>query len=145
MYVKFCCKLGKNFTETFKLLNQAQGEDCMSRTQCYEWFKCFKEGRMLVGEDPRPGRHSTSRNGNHVERVHAVIHGNCRLTVQEVADKKGISVGSCHQILTEKLQMRRISAKFMPRLLTDNQKENHTEIARNCLPMQMVMKTFSRT
>jgi len=43
---KFCCKLGKNFTETIKLLNQAYGEDCMSRTQCYEWFKRFKEGRM---------------------------------------------------------------------------------------------------
>jgi hypothetical protein len=25
--VKFCCKLGKNFTETFQLLNQACGED----------------------------------------------------------------------------------------------------------------------
>jgi len=32
----------------------------MSPTQCYEWFKRFKEGRMSVGEDPRPGRPSTS-------------------------------------------------------------------------------------
>ena len=54
--VKFCCKLGKNFTETFQLLNQAYGEDCMGRTQCYEWFKRFEKGRMSVGEDPRPGR-----------------------------------------------------------------------------------------
>jgi hypothetical protein len=53
--VKFCCKLGRKFTETFQLLNQAYGEDCMSQMQCYEWFKHFKEGRMLVGEDPRPG------------------------------------------------------------------------------------------
>jgi len=36
--VKFCCKLDKNFTETFQLLNQAYGEDYMSRMQCYEWF-----------------------------------------------------------------------------------------------------------
>jgi len=46
MCVKFCCKLSKNFTEPFQLLNQAYGEDRMSRTQCYEWFKPFKEGRM---------------------------------------------------------------------------------------------------
>jgi hypothetical protein len=32
----------------------------MSRTRCYELFKRFKEGRMSVGEDPRPGRPSTS-------------------------------------------------------------------------------------
>jgi hypothetical protein len=29
VWVKFCYKLGKNFTETFQLLNQAYGEDCM--------------------------------------------------------------------------------------------------------------------
>jgi len=93
----------------------------MSGTQCYEWFKRFKEGRMSVGEDPRPGRQSTSINDDHDERVRAVIHGNRRLTVRQVADEVGISIGSCHQIFTEKLQMRRVSAKFMPRLLTDDQ------------------------
>jgi len=45
-----------------------------------------------------------------------VIRGNRRLTVREVADKVGISIGSCHQIFNEKLQMRRVSAKFVPRI-----------------------------
>jgi hypothetical protein len=55
--------------------------------------------------------------------------GNRRLTVREVADEAGISVGSCHQIFTEKLTMCRVSAKFLPRLLTDDQKENRVEIS----------------
>jgi len=76
MCVKFCCKHGK-ILQTFQLLNQAYGKDCMSRTQCYERFKHFKEGRMLVGEDPRPRQPSTPTNDDHVERVRAVIHGNC--------------------------------------------------------------------
>jgi hypothetical protein len=84
---------------------------------------------MLVGEDPRPGQPSTSTNDNHVERVSAVIHGNCHLTVREVADKVSTSIGSCHQIFTEKLQMHRVSAKFVPHLLTDIQKENCVEIS----------------
>jgi len=79
----------------------------MSRSQCHEWFK---ESRIWVGEDPRPGRPSTSTNDDHVERVSAVIRGNHRLTVREVADEGGISIGSCHQIFTEKLQMHRVSA-----------------------------------
>ena len=45
----------------------------------------------------------------------------------------GISIGSCHQILTEKLQMRRVSAKFAPRLLTDDQRENRVEICQELL------------
>ena len=62
-----------------------------------------------------------------------MILGNRRLTVQEVADEVGISIGSCHQICTEKLQMHRVSAKFVPRLLTDDQKENCVEISQELL------------
>jgi hypothetical protein len=69
------------------LLNRAYGEDCMSRTQCYEWFKHFKEGRMSVGEDPRPGRPWTLTNDDHVERVRAVIRGNCRLLSENLQTK----------------------------------------------------------
>jgi len=105
----------------------------MSRTQCYEWFKHFKEGRMSFGEDPRPGRPSTSTNDDHVERVHAAIRGNRRLTIREVADEVGISIGSCHQTFTEKLQMGRVCAKFVPRLLTDDQNENRIEISQELL------------
>ena len=131
--VKFCCKLGKNFTDIFQLPNKTYGENCTSRMQCYEWFKHFKEGRMSVGEDPRPGRISTSANDDHIDRVRAVIRVNRRLTVREVADEVGISIDSCLQIFTEKLQMRRVSAKFVPRLLTDDQKENRVEISQELL------------
>ena len=56
-----------------------------------------------------------------------------RLTVREVADEVGISIGSGHQIFTEKLQMRRISAEFVLHLLTDDQKENRVEISQELL------------
>jgi len=105
----------------------------MSRTPCCEWFKRFKEGRKSVGEDPRPGRHSTPTNDDHVERVPAVFRGNRRLAVREVSDGVSISIRSCHQIFTEKLQMRRVSAEFVPRLLTDDQKENRVEISQELL------------
>ena len=70
----------------------------MSLTQCYECFKRFKDGRISVGEDPRPGRPITSTNDDHVERVRAVIRGNRRLTARQVADELDISIESCCQI-----------------------------------------------
>jgi len=88
---------------------------------------------MSVGEDSRPGRPSTSTNGDHVNRVRAVSRGNCRLTLRDVADEVGISIGSCHQIFTEKLHMRRVSAKFVPCLLADDQKEHRVEISQALL------------
>jgi hypothetical protein len=39
-----------------------------------------------------------------------------------VAEEVGISIGSCHTALTGDIGMHRASAKFVPRLLTDDQK-----------------------
>ena len=82
----------------------------------------------IPGLDDLPHQQTTT-----MSRVHAVIHGNRRLTVQEVADEAGISIGSCHQMFTEKLQMRHFSAKFVPRLLIEDQKENRVEISQELL------------
>ena len=44
--VKFCVKLGKSATETYDLLKKVYGDQCLSRTQIFEWFKRFKrEGK----------------------------------------------------------------------------------------------------
>jgi histone-lysine N-methyltransferase SETMAR len=88
---------------------------------------------MSVGEDPRPGRPFTSANGDHVDRVRVVSRGKCRLTLRDITDEMGISIRPCHQIFTEKLHMRRASAKFVPRFLADDQKENRLEISQALL------------
>ena len=101
------------------MLRQAYGEDCLSRRQCHEWYRSFKSGRTSVEDDPKSGRDSTSMADGHVEKVLAAIRQNRRPTVRQVAEELGIYKSSCHLILTDKLQMRRFAAKFVPRLLTD--------------------------
>jgi len=59
------------------------------------------------------------------------IRSNRKLTVQEVADDCGISVGSRDAILTNDLHMKRVCAKFVPHLLTDDQREQRQTIARD--------------
>ena len=112
----------------------------MSRMQCYEWFKRFKRAEChsvkIPGLDDLPHQQMT------ISRVHAVIHGNRRLTIREVADKVGINIGSCHQIFTERLQLRHVSAKFVPRLLTDDQKENRVEISQELLAIANGIENF---
>ena len=106
------------------MLQQTYGEDCLSRTQCHEWYQRFKSGRTSIEDDPKSERPSTSMDDDHVEKVLAVIRQNRRLTVREAAEEVGTCKSSCHLILTDKLKMRRVAAKFVPRLLTDAQKEN---------------------
>jgi hypothetical protein len=36
--VKFLAKLGKFATETYSLLMEVYGDECLTRTQVFEWF-----------------------------------------------------------------------------------------------------------
>jgi transposase len=92
------------------MLQQAYGEDCLSRTQCYEWYQRFKSGRTSIEDDPKSGRPSSSTGDDHIEKVRSVIREDRRLTVLEVSEEVGICKSSCHTILTEKLKMHRVAA-----------------------------------
>ena len=83
-------KIGKSVTDTFEVLKIAFGEEAMCRTQTYEWWKRFKEGRTSVDDDPRSGRPSTSKTDDNVAKVREVIRSNRRLTVREVAEEVSI-------------------------------------------------------
>ncbi|PNF28929.1 hypothetical protein B7P43_G18064 [Cryptotermes secundus] len=67
------------------------------------------------------GRLSTSRNSDVIEKVRTLIMEDCRLAIHEVADEVWISRGSANTILTKDLGMRRMTAKFVPKLLSPEQ------------------------
>jgi len=129
--ITFCFKIGKTTSETYRLLQQAYGEDAVGRTQVFDCFRRFKEGRNSVESDPRSGRPSTSRTEEMIAKVRTIVRNNRRLTVRETADDCGISVGSCDAIVTDDLHMNCVCAKFVPRLLTDDQREQRQIIARD--------------
>jgi hypothetical protein len=67
--VKFCFKLGKNASETWKMLQQAFADECMSRTRCFDLYSRFKTGRTSIDEDSRSGPTSTSTEDVHIDAV----------------------------------------------------------------------------
>jgi hypothetical protein len=56
--IKFCFRLGKTFTEAHEMTEIDYGDQCMSRTRCYVWFKRFKDDRQSTLDEPRLGRPS---------------------------------------------------------------------------------------
>jgi len=71
--IKFLVKLKKSATETFQLLTEAYGKDCMFRARVFEWHKRFSEGRESVKDDDRPGRQRTAVIDDNIEKVRDVI------------------------------------------------------------------------
>ena len=117
----------------------------MSRTQCFEWYSHFKTGRTSIDEDPRSGQPSTSTDDVDIDAVRDLILQNHRLTIREIAEDVGISFGSCQAILTEKLNMHRIAAKFVPCVLTEDQKANRGNISQELLDHVSVDENFLKT
>jgi len=71
-----------------------------------------------------------------------VIRENLRLTIREVSEEVGICKSSCHAILTEKLKMHRVAAKLVPRLLTEEQKQNRVSVSQGLLDRSNTDENF---
>jgi len=116
---KFLVKLKKSATETFQLLTEAYGEDCMPRARVLEWHKRFLEGRESLKDDDRPGRPRTAITDDNIEKVRVVIRKDRRLGVRAVAEEVNLDRESVRRILREELNVRKVCAKMVPKLLSD--------------------------
>jgi len=97
-----------------------------------------------MDEDPRSGRPSTSTDV-YIDAVCDLTLQNRRLTIREIAEDVGISFGSCQAILTEKLNVHHIATKFVPCVLTEDQKANRVNISRELLDRVSIDENFLKT
>ena len=87
---------------------------------------------MSVESEARSSRPSTSQNEEVIEVCQIVMEDHC-LALREIVKEVGISRGSVHSdISTKDLCMQRVLAKFIPKLLMEQQ-ELCEEIAPNML------------
>jgi len=123
---KFCVKLCKSGAETFEMIRPAYRNEAMSRARCFEWHARFKRGGTSL-EDKRSGRPSTSSTPKNTETIQQPVHEDRRRTIKDIATIN-VSYRTVQTILTCDLNMHRIAAKFVPRLLTPEQKEHRVAI-----------------
>ena len=65
-----------------------------------------------------------------VNKVHDIVMTDRRVTERYIASKTGISQERVHSILTENLEMKKLSARWVPRLLTVDQKHARRTLSR---------------
>ena len=127
--VKFCFLLGKSAAETVLMLQEAFKEEALSKTQVYEWYSHFKGGEMSCEDQPRSRRPSTCQNDDNLEKVCNAINADHRRTSAEISQITGLSWSSCQQMLTEDLNTKRVSTKFVPQLLTEDKKNKRLKVS----------------
>lgn len=84
-----------------------------------------------TADQPRPGHPNTRR--RKVQRVQTTLGHDSRLTIQDISVCTGVPWTTVHRILHKDLKMSKLSAKFVPCILSDEQKRHRKTLCENNL------------
>ena len=121
-YIKACSELGCCLKKLMTEISTAFRPSCVSYDTVRRWKKKFESGIESIKNAPKSGRPKSASRKEIVSKIKEIIEGDARFTVRDIARKVGISLSTVHLVLKKHLKVRKISARWVPHLLTDEQK-----------------------
>jgi len=120
---------GKDYKDIKSVTDAAYGEKTLSRSQIYLIMKQVKDGKDMT--DQR-GRHTPkrSRTAALINDVAAAVKEDGRITLRTLASAHGVSIDTIHKILHEDLGLSKKSARWVPKLLNQEQKAERVRVCR---------------
>ncbi|GFR58502.1 histone-lysine n-methyltransferase setmar-like protein [Elysia marginata] len=88
----------------------------------YGWNTWFREGLTSLDDEAKSGRPKTSINEENTTRVDQLINCDRRMEIREIASKLEIPRSTVHEIVQDTLGYRKVSARWVPKILTEDQK-----------------------
>lgn len=128
-YCKIRGLLGIGATEIKADLDKVYGENALPYRTIARWVSLFKEGRISIKDEARPGRPLSAVSDRDIDAVKAIIEKDARCTVEQIGEISGINSSAVFLILKEKLRLRKVCARWIPHLLTPEQKRGRVEKA----------------
>ncbi|XP_039309549.1 protein GVQW3-like [Solenopsis invicta] len=135
LVIRFLFLERKSRSEIKERLDAVYGDSSPLMATVKDWFNEFQRGRTSVFEEPRPGAPKMATTEDNVTKVHDLILADRRLKVREIAEIVGISKDRVGHILHEILGIRKLSARWVSRLLTPDNKRNRETTSEQCLTL----------
>jgi len=110
------------------MIQQGFGDQSLSRTQVFQWYAQFKTGRTSADDGKHTGRPTSCTTPETVARIQELIRQDRCRTIRNIPEEVEVGYGTCQRILTEELGMHRVAAKFVPRILTADQKQQRVNV-----------------
>ena len=119
--IRYLYLKGKTGKEIHGELVDVYGSSAPSYAQVKFWVGEFKRGRTSFEDDTRSGRPLDATDEEMSKKVQDLVYSDGRIQVEEIAKALGISHGSVSTILHDRLGMRKLTARWVPKSLSDEQ------------------------
>ena len=126
------------------MIQQAFGDQILSRAQVFKWHARFKTGLTSIDDDEHAGRPRSCTTPETVERIKQLVRQDRRRTIHDIAEEVGIGYGTCQRVLTEEMGVHRVAAKFVPRTLRADQKQQRVTFCTELRQLASDNETLSR-
>jgi len=133
--IKYFYFKGLTPQEIFTDMKETLGESAPAYSTVTKWYAEFKHGGLSCKDSQRCGRPSTAVNEETAEKINKLVMNDRRLSVYFIAESVGISIGSAHSILRQNLMMKKVSARWVPRMFSDVQKVDRAETSTSLLSL----------
>ena len=133
--IKFLMLQGKTPTEIHREMEPVFEEFCPSYASVKNWCRQFKCGRSHVADLPRSGRPSSECSDENAARVKKIIDQDRKMTIAEISRSAKLNESTVFRILHNRLNMRKVCARWVPRLLTCEQKQTRVDCCGQLLKM----------
>ena len=121
--IKHCYLIGKNTVQAQQWLEKCYPDCAPSKTTICRWYADFKRSRTDTNDGERSGRPNEAVTPENIKHVLKIVMNDRKLKISEIAKMVNILTGSVSTILNEKLGMKEVFSKWVPRLLTMEQKQ----------------------
>jgi transposase len=127
--IKFFVKEGLTPNEIHSKFVKVYG-DCSPKLSTIEkWAAKFKRGSTSLEDDPCEGCPKSAATPETIEQVHDMLLDDRRMKVREISETIGISKERVGYILHEELDTKKLCPRWVPSLLTADQKRTRMNIS----------------
>ena len=135
----------KNLSETEGMLNKYYSDSASSYGIVQQWFIKFCCGHTSTETIPSPGRPNEITTPEMLNKIHDIVLNDSKVKVHEIAEIVFILTERVVNILHTYLCMRKLSARWVPWLLTiDHERNRMTTSGKNLAYFNRNPKEFSR-
>ena len=119
--IRYLYLKGKTGKEIHGELADVYGSSASSYAQVKFEVGEFKRGRTSLEDEARSGRPLDATDEEMCKKVRDLVYSDRPIQVEEIAQALGISHGSVSTILHDRLGMRKLTARWVPKSLSDEQ------------------------